>query len=61
MIGSDLTLGHHAANFGDFRHCGSVDKTFLICHVISKDHVFKRLRVLWVEVPYSKPLPCHVY
>ena len=34
-----LTVIHHAANFGGFTHCGSGDKTFLICHVITKDHV----------------------
>ena len=39
-----LTLATHAANFGGFRHCGSGDKIFLICHVISKDHLFKGLR-----------------
>ena len=38
-----LTLGHHAANIGGFRHCNSGDKAFLICHVILKDHVSKRL------------------
>ena len=38
-----VTLGHHAANFGVFRHCVRGDKTFSICHVISKDHVFKGL------------------
>ena len=38
-----LTLGYHAAKFGGFRHCGSGYKTFLICHVISKGHIFKGL------------------
>ena len=38
-----LTLGHHTAIFGGFRHCGSGDEAFLICHVISKDHKFKGL------------------
>ena len=38
-----LTLGHHAANFGEFRDCGRVDKIFSICDLISKDYVFNRL------------------
>ena len=38
-----FTLGDHAANFGGFNHCGRRDKKFLICHVISEDHAFKRL------------------
>ena len=37
------TLGQHAVNPDGSRHCGSGDKTILICHVISKDHVFKGL------------------
>ena len=31
-----LNLGHHAANFGGLRHCGSEDKTFVICYIISQ-------------------------
>ena len=38
-----LALGHHAANFGEFRDCGRVDKIFSICDLISKDYVFNRL------------------
>ena len=34
-----LTLGHHTVNFGGFRHYGRVDKMFLICHVISNEHL----------------------
>ena len=41
-----VTIGHQAANFSGFRHCGNWNKTFLICHVISKEHVFKR--VVWL-------------
>ena len=29
--------------FGDHRHCDSEGKMFLICHVTSCDHTFKRL------------------
>ena len=32
--------------FDGFGHCGSGDKTLLICHLISKDHVFKGLCVV---------------
>ena len=46
-----LHLGHNATNFGDFRHCGSGDKVFLICLVILKDHVFKGLCDLMGGVP----------
>ena len=38
-----LRLGRHAANFGGFKHCDSGDKTYLICHLIYKDHAFKGL------------------
>ena len=38
-----LTLGHQTADFDGFQYCGSGDKAFLICHVISKNHVFKGL------------------
>ena len=34
------SLGHH---IDGFRHCGSGDKTFLICHMISRFHMFKGL------------------
>ena len=37
------TLDHHVANFGGFRNFGRGDKRFSICHIISKDHVFKGL------------------
>ena len=36
-------VGHHDAKFGGFRYCGRGDKMFLICYMISKDHVFKGL------------------
>lgn len=39
-----LKISQIAANFGSFRHCGSGDKTFLICFVISSDYVFRWLR-----------------
>ena len=38
-----FTVRHHASNFGGFRHCGSGNKTFLICEVIPKDHTYKEL------------------
>ena len=38
-----ITLRHHAANFDGFGHCGRGHKSSPICHVISKDHVFKGL------------------
>ena len=46
-----LTLGHHDATFGGFSHCGSGDEMFLMCHMISKDHVFKGLRDFIRENP----------
>ena len=48
-----LTVSHHADNFDGFNHCGSGDNVFLICHVISKDHVFKVCLTLCVEACYS--------
>ena len=50
-----LTISHLPAQFSDHKHCGS-GGTFLICHVTSRDHVFKELRV---ESPDSKSLPYH--
>ena len=38
-----LFLAHCSTTFGGFRYCDSEDKTFLNCHVISKDHVFRNL------------------
>ena len=38
-----LNLSHRAANLGGFRHCDKGDEMFLICHLISKDLVFKGL------------------
>ena len=38
-----LTLGHQSANFSGFRCYSGRDKTFFICHLISKDTVFKGL------------------
>ena len=55
-----LILGHHAANFGDFRPCGRGNKTFSICHVISRDHIFKGLGEFIGETPHSNSPPCHV-
>ena len=37
-----LTLRHHATTFGGFMHCGSGNKTFLICHVILLEYRIKR-------------------
>ena len=38
-----LTLGHHTVSFGGFKHSDRGDKMFPICHLISKDHMFKGL------------------
>ena len=46
-----LALRHHTANFGGFRHCSREDKTFSICHMISKDHVCKGLCDFMGECP----------
>ena len=35
---------HRNSRYDGFRHCGSRDETFLICLLISKDHVFKGMR-----------------
>ena len=42
-LGDLLSASHHAAKFGNLRHCGSRKKTFLICHLISKTHMIKEL------------------
>ena len=38
---STLTLRHRTTMAGGFRHCCNGVKTFLICHVIHKDHMIK--------------------
>ena len=49
-------IGYYAVNVGSIRHCHG-DKTFLICHVIPKDHMFKRLCDFMSRI-FSPP--CHV-
>ena len=44
-------LGHHVTNFGGFRHCVRGNKMISICHVISRDHVFKGLSDFIGESP----------
>ena len=41
-----LIVCNHLTRFGGLRHFGSGDKMYLICHVASRDHVFKELRNL---------------
>ena len=36
-------LCHHPEKFGDHTHCDTGDAMFLICHVISRDHMFTGL------------------
>ena len=36
-------VSHHGANFGDQGYFGSEDVIFLICYVISQDHVHQEL------------------
>ena len=38
-----LALCHHPHKLCDHKHCGSGDKKFLICHVTSRQHMFKGL------------------
>ena len=51
-----FTLGYHATSFGGLTLCGSGDKLFLICHVISKEDVFNGL---CVEARRRKSPPNH--
>ena len=50
-----ITLGHHAVNFGGFRQYGSGDNTFLICHMNSKEHVFKGFCDFMGQSPLKSP------
>ena len=34
-------VSHQAATFGGYRHCGSRDKMFSVCHVNFQDYVIK--------------------
>ena len=36
-----LGRSHHIDKFGDLKHCGSVNITFLVCYVILQDHLIK--------------------
>ena len=38
-----LIVCHNPAKFGGHKHCGSRSIMFLVCHVISQDHVIKGL------------------
>ena len=40
-------VSHHSAQLGGSRHCGSEGVIFLICHVISSDHVSKESLYGW--------------
>ena len=44
LYGKELIIvWSHPARFDGHSHCGSEDLTFLIDHVSSRDHLFKRL------------------
>ena len=40
IIGETMVI-HHNAKFGGLKHCGIGDIKFLICQVISRDHMIK--------------------
>ena len=54
-----LTVCLHSDKFGDHRH-GDSGGMFLICHVISHDHMFKGLCEIIEKDPHGKPPPYHV-
>ena len=54
-----LTIGNHATNFAGLRHCGRGDNMMSICHVISKDNMFKGLPDFIGKTPYNS-LPYQV-
>ena len=53
------TLSPHTANFDVHKHCNSEDISFLICRVISEEHMIKALFNLMVGSPscYVTTLP----
>ena len=40
-----LAVCHHSYKFGDHRYSDGGDIVFLICHLTSRDHMFKGLRL----------------
>ena len=38
-------VSQNPANFGDYKHHGSVDVIFWICHMILQDHVIEKSSV----------------
>ena len=42
--GSNWQVYHHHDKFHGHRHCNTVDVMLSICHVTSRDHMFKELR-----------------
>ena len=55
-----LTLGHHAANFFGFRHCGREDKNFQFVTLSQKTTYLEGCQTLKIETPYNISPPCQV-
>ena len=56
-----LAVCHHTDKSCDHNHCNSGDIMFLICHVTSREHMFKGLYEFMGEAPRGESPPCHVW
>ena len=57
-----LTIHYHPDGFGNHRNCDSGDIMFLICHLTSRNHMFKGLCEFmgWSSSQLVTTLPCFV-
>ena len=51
----------HLGKSSEHRHYDSGNTVFLICHVISREYMFKGYMNLWVEFHHRESLPSHVW
>ena len=55
-----LGVCHHPDKYCDHKQCDNGDIKFLICHVTSREHMFKRLREFMGGTPQGQSPTCHV-
>ena len=56
-----LTVCHHPGKSCKYKHCDSGDLVFLVWNVTLREHVFKGLCNLWVEVCHGESEPPNVW
>ena len=62
IYGSELLkICHHTGRSCEHKHCDSGEIAFLICHVISREHMSKRLCEFMGERPSWRVTTFHVW